>query len=159
MSADYDISGFIGRWVLLPENSVYEHGTAPISGGYEIDRRGSGLYMKMYWTNPDGVENEFGFEGVPDGKQRPFEVKDLVDQIKLECPNPRELTSRGYYQGELCMVAQRQLDERGWPCELRKWCILRTARGQPISAFIESTTKTKSRQRRLFFMFSVGKPL
>lgn len=112
MSQQTDYSQFIGSWILIPESCVYEQGEAPQHGEYEISEAGKELRIVMRWIESSGETQEFSLVGKPDGQRHPFAVGKLVDEIQLECPSNRELTSRAYYQGELLMTAQRQLDDK-----------------------------------------------
>ena len=59
----------LGRWALIPELSIYQQGSAPLSGVYEIARRKEQFEFRVRWTPVDGGAQEIAFAGSASGEK------------------------------------------------------------------------------------------
>ena len=58
---------YLGRWRLLPELCLYQHGDVPRSGRYEISAADGNLSIAISWVDAQGNPQETEFGGAPDG--------------------------------------------------------------------------------------------
>ena len=112
-SSTKSYAGFLGAWVLIPESCQYEQGSAPREGRYVISDVEGSLHFQVAWTDADGGRHEVTFAGKPDGAPVAFAGGDLVDAISISSASARRLDSAAYKDGEVLMLAERQLDEGG----------------------------------------------
>ena len=106
-------SGFLGTWTLDPDSCDYEQSEPPKEGTYRIEERGDQLHFIMRWVDAQDEEHLLSFSGPPNGQALPFAGGPLADALAITAVSERELNTSGFYRGEECMVAQRQLDATG----------------------------------------------
>jgi hypothetical protein len=109
---------FVGSWELVPELSLYELGTAPASGRYEIASDGSGgVEVSIRWTmEPGGAEHSTAFAGQTDGKAVPLPPGAPgagPDAFSLTRVDSRTLDSAALRQGAVVAFARRVASHDG----------------------------------------------
>ncbi len=66
-----DTDAYLGRWQLVPEFSLYEHGPLPARGVYEIERTELGLQFRIRWSlGAEFPEQSTAFAAPPDRTPR-----------------------------------------------------------------------------------------
>lgn len=100
---------FLGTWILNPEASKYEAGTPPRKGSYTITKQAEKLLFRMIWTDTAGQEFDREYSERPDGKEHPYENKQMADAIRLTPISETILESEAIKDGRITMKARREL--------------------------------------------------
>jgi hypothetical protein len=101
---------FIGRWAFNPEKSRYEFGPMPDNAFYTIEPHGEGYRIVMEWDSADGEHHEQAYDGIPDGKEYPYEGGP-VDAVSMTRVDDRTLDSAAKKEGKVISFATRVLSE------------------------------------------------
>lgn len=101
---------YIGSWQLVPELSLYEFGTPPASGRYEIEHTDGGVQVRVRWTMlPNGPEQSTAFGGRVDGVPQdiPTASESAPDAFSLTRVDERTLDSAALRAGAVVAYARR----------------------------------------------------
>ena len=108
---------FLGSWVLVPELSLYDFGSPPLSGVYEISGSGSTLQFRISWIPGDGgPERSIDYAGPADGSPQ-IVVPDgpaASDSFQVIRINDRTLDTTAFRNGETLAYARRVASHRGF---------------------------------------------
>jgi hypothetical protein len=117
---------FLGRWQLVPELCLYEFGSPPASGDYQISRDGRKIQISMAWSMANGVSQTAQYGAVDDGSWQPVSgpgsetyTLSRIDEFTLDSAAFRAGASIGYARrvasrdGGLLVVVQDGAREDG----------------------------------------------
>lgn len=103
---------FIGKWVLLPEYSKYEHGMPPKKATYTFEKgKDISLNVMIEWIDSEDKELKIGFNIIPDGQRRKFENPQIADEVMSEFETENQLNSYTYKAGKTIAFALRIIDK------------------------------------------------
>ena len=105
---------FLGRWVLLPEQSQYSQGTPPASALYEFKKGPDGsLDVFIQWTDAAGASFEMMYNTLPNGIKQAYKDPKIADEIRSEFVGPHQLNSYSYKAGQTIATTTRTLHKTG----------------------------------------------
>jgi len=105
---------FIGKWILLPEESKYERGIPPEEATYTFQEGENGsLHVSIVWTNNEGDKSKIHYNIIPDGQKKKYENPQMADQVMSEFKTEKHLNSYTYKAGKVIAFASRIIDEKG----------------------------------------------
>lgn len=79
------IDNFLGKWILVPEESIYEQGTPPKRATYSFKTNtGENLIVSINWTDSENKDHEITYEMIPDGLRKKFENPQIVYEVMSE---------------------------------------------------------------------------
>lgn len=117
---------FLGRWQLVPELCLYEFGSPPARGEYQISREGRKVRILIAWAMADGAEQTARFAAQDDGSWQPHDgpgaetyTLTRIDDSTLDSAAFRAGASIGYARrvaskdGGLLVVVQDGAREDG----------------------------------------------
>lgn len=108
------VDGFLGKWQMMPELSVYSPSEPPKSGSYEITRDGEKLTFKMNWMSADGEEKSMTYSEICNGQFHPYTDSPIADEICLTLKSDSLLESVAKLAGEVKLTATRELTVDGF---------------------------------------------
>jgi Protein of unknown function (DUF2452) len=76
---------FLASWQLFPEKGIYEHGSRPKSGIYQLETMAekNKLRISINWVTLENMAFHSKYEVIADGNEHPFEDTAIADTIKL----------------------------------------------------------------------------
>lgn len=104
---------FLGKWILVPEESEFDQGQPPLAGSCQIGREDDLITFKMEWTDADGTPQQAAFAGRPDGLNVPLDQSGLVESFCLYFSDDGALISEAKRGGEVIMSAKRTITDGG----------------------------------------------
>ncbi|MEM8507645.1 MAG: hypothetical protein AAF717_07440 [Bacteroidota bacterium] len=105
---------FIGKWVLLPEQSTYEQGGPPQKATYSFEEGANGaLHIAVEWIDEKDKENRVHYTLWPDGQKRKYENPEIADEVMSEFKGVNQLNSYTYKASKTKTFASRIIDENG----------------------------------------------
>lgn len=106
----------LGTWELIPELSLYEAGTPPASGLYEISEGDGSIRFRARWTMAPGeAERETSFGGPADGTivALPSAASAGPDALQITRVASRTLDSAALRGGAVIACARRVASRDG----------------------------------------------
>ena len=103
---------YLGRWRLIPELCIYQHGEVPLSGTYEIVEATDTITISIEWRNPDGSDQQVSFSGTPDGSRQMIDTPG-TSAFALNRINGSILDSSAYLAEEEVAYARRLASRDG----------------------------------------------
>ncbi len=117
---------FLGRWRLVPELCLYEHGPVPAGGEYLIQRVDRLIRLSVTWAMTDGSTVSESYAGREDGSWQPHDgpgseayTINRIDRNTLDSAAFRAGATIGYARrvasddGALLMVVQDGARDNG----------------------------------------------
>lgn len=105
---------FIGKWVLLPDESKYENGVPPKEATYTFKKgEAKSLHVIIEWTDIEKKEFSIEYKITPDGQKRKFENPQIADEVMSEFVTQNQLNSYTYKAGKIIAFASRIIDKNG----------------------------------------------
>ncbi|PCJ27099.1 MAG: hypothetical protein COA96_04070 [SAR86 cluster bacterium] len=105
----HNIENFLGKWKLSPEEALYEFGTPPSSGTYEIIKNGETLIFNMEWMDSKGESHNMSYSEICDGNFHELKDVPVADELRLTLKSNTLLESDARKNGVTVMSAQREL--------------------------------------------------
>lgn len=104
---------FLGFWVMDAAHNIYEVGTPPLNGSYEITDEGGAYRFTMAWTAADGTSYQIDYRTIPDGQMHPYENPAQADALRTTRVDDRTLESESIKGGVVIAHGRRVLSEDG----------------------------------------------
>ena len=103
---------YLGTWTLVPELCIYEEGTRPLSGIYQISQRDNDVRISIDWEAPDGSKHHVEFQAPDNGERQPSSNPG-TSHLSITRINPFILDSSAYAENEEVAYARRRASEDG----------------------------------------------
>jgi hypothetical protein len=107
-----DTPHYLGIWILIPELSLYQTGTPPLSGRYTISENETEVHFEIEWVDINGDEHILTFGGSHDGARHPITAPG-VTEVSFMGVDDHTLDSTAYDNGEVVMSARRVVSKDG----------------------------------------------
>jgi Protein of unknown function (DUF2452) len=107
---------FLASWQLFPEKCSYENGTAPVSGGCQIQtlNNESSLKITMNWVTQLKEAFYTSYELVPDGLTHEFETKEIAEQIRCTIPDLSTMIIELITEDKVKLTAKHEILANGY---------------------------------------------
>ena len=107
---------FLASWQLFPEKCSYENGSAPLSGGCQIQTADneSALKITMNWVTPLQEAFYTSYELVPDGLIHEFEIKEIAEQIRCTIPDLSTMIIELITEDKVQLTAKHEILASGY---------------------------------------------